>query len=101
QGRGRGRRSARPRGRPAGRSAGASSGRHTTFRRSRRSNPPVKRAGGPLRRTGFLSLAVAAICSVPFAAHARVVERVAAVVGDALVLASEVEDRVGPLMADV
>lgn len=29
------------------------------------------------------------------------VERVAAVVGDALVLASEVEDRVGPLMADV
>ena len=37
----------------------------------------------------------------PVAAQARVVERVAAVVGDALVLASEVEDRVGPLMADV
>jgi peptidyl-prolyl cis-trans isomerase SurA len=34
-------------------------------------------------------------------ARARVVERVAAVVGDALVLASEVEERVGPLMADV
>ena len=38
---------------------------------------------------------------MPVAARARVVERVAAVVGDALVLASEVEDRVGPLMADV
>ena len=42
-----------------------------------------------------------AILLTPGAAHARVVERVAAVVGDALVLASEVEDRVGPLMADV
>jgi peptidyl-prolyl cis-trans isomerase SurA len=42
-----------------------------------------------------------ALVLAPAAARARVVERVAAVVGDSLVLASEVEDRVGPLMADV
>jgi peptidyl-prolyl cis-trans isomerase SurA len=42
-----------------------------------------------------------ALLLVPAVARARVVERVAAVVGDALVLASEVEDRVGPLLADV
>jgi hypothetical protein len=47
------------------------------------------------------ALVLAAILFTPVAARARVVERVAAVVGDALVLASEVEDRVGPLMADV
>jgi len=46
-------------------------------------------------------LAVALVVAIPAAARARVVERVAAVVGDSLVLASEVEDRVGPLMADV
>jgi peptidyl-prolyl cis-trans isomerase SurA len=53
----------------------------------------------PLRRT--LTLALAALVLGPTVARARVVERVAAVVGDSLVLASEVEDRVGPLMADV
>jgi len=46
-------------------------------------------------------LAVALVVAIPAAARARVVERVAAVVGDSLVLASEVEDRVGPLMSDV
>ena len=34
-------------------------------------------------------------------ARARVVEKVAAVVGDNIVLASEVEEKAGPLMADV
>jgi peptidyl-prolyl cis-trans isomerase SurA len=52
-----------------------------------------------LRRGLTLALAVALLG--PAAARARVVERVAAVVGDSLVLASEVEDRVGPLMSDV
>jgi peptidyl-prolyl cis-trans isomerase SurA len=52
-----------------------------------------------LRRGLTLALAVALLG--PVAARARVVERVAAVVGDSLVLASEVEDRVGPLMSDV
>jgi peptidyl-prolyl cis-trans isomerase SurA len=56
-----------------------------------------------LRRRLILTLAVvvAIPVAIPAAARARVVERVAAVVGDSLVLASEVEDRVGPLMADV
>ncbi|HVV49821.1 MAG TPA: peptidylprolyl isomerase [Polyangia bacterium] len=52
------------------------------------------------RSTAFL-VATAALALAPGRARARVVERVAAVVGDQLVLASEVEDRVGPLMADV
>jgi peptidyl-prolyl cis-trans isomerase SurA len=52
-----------------------------------------------LRRSFILALA--ALLLTPVAARARVVERVAAVVGDSLVLASEVEDRVGPLMVDV
>ena len=52
-------------------------------------------------RTVALAFTLAAVFLAPVAAQARVVERVAAVVGDALVLASEVEDRVGPLMADV
>ena len=69
----------------------------------------MKRRGVSLRRTAFsrpartvaLAFTLAAVFLAPVAAQARVVERVAAVVGDALVLASEVEDRVGPLMADV
>jgi peptidyl-prolyl cis-trans isomerase SurA len=48
-----------------------------------------------------LAVVVAIPVAIPATAGARVVERVAAVVGDSLVLASEVEDRVGPLMADV
>jgi peptidyl-prolyl cis-trans isomerase SurA len=54
-----------------------------------------------LRRTYTLALAGATLLLTSAVARARVVERVAAVVGDSLVLASEVEDRVGPLMADV
>jgi peptidyl-prolyl cis-trans isomerase SurA len=37
----------------------------------------------------------------PSAAHARVVEKIAALVGDDLILQSEVEDRATPLLADV
>jgi peptidyl-prolyl cis-trans isomerase SurA len=59
----------------------------------------VTGAPSPLRRVAVLILL--ALLVAPVAARARVVERVAAVVGDSLVLASEVEDRVGPLMADV
>jgi peptidyl-prolyl cis-trans isomerase SurA len=51
------------------------------------------------RGAAFLALA-AALAAAP-AARARVVERIAAVVGDAIVLASEVEERVAPLMTDV
>jgi peptidyl-prolyl cis-trans isomerase SurA len=54
-----------------------------------------------LRRTLALVLAALLLTLTSVAARARVVERVAAVVGDSLVLASEVEDRVGPLMVDV
>jgi peptidyl-prolyl cis-trans isomerase SurA len=36
-----------------------------------------------------------------FAAHARVVEKIAALVGDDLILQSEVEDRAMPLMAEI
>jgi peptidyl-prolyl cis-trans isomerase SurA len=43
----------------------------------------------------------AAFLGAPSGARARVVERVAAVVGDSIVLASEVEERVAPLLADV
>jgi peptidyl-prolyl cis-trans isomerase SurA len=50
------------------------------------------------RTTGAVALALA-LALVP-AAQARVVERVAAVVGDSIVLASEVEERVAPLLAD-
>jgi peptidyl-prolyl cis-trans isomerase SurA len=49
-------------------------------------------------RLGAVVLALAAAGGV---AHARVVEKVAAVVGDSLVLASEVEEKVAPLLADV
>jgi len=50
----------------------------------------------------FLAVALlAAGLAAPGVARARIVERVAAVVGDQLVLASEVEEHVGPLMADV
>jgi len=50
----------------------------------------------------FLAVALlAAGLAAPGVARARIVERVAAVVGDQLVLASEVEEHVAPLMADV
>jgi peptidyl-prolyl cis-trans isomerase SurA len=52
-------------------------------------------------RRGPAAVAWLVLLLAPMAARARVVERVAAVVGDSLVLASEVEDRVGPLLADV
>jgi peptidyl-prolyl cis-trans isomerase SurA len=47
---------------------------------------------------------IAALCLAavwPSAAHARVVEKIAALVGDDLILQSEVEDRAAPLLADV
>ncbi len=50
------------------------------------------------RASGLVALALL-LAAAPLA-RARVVERVAAVVGDAIVLASEVEERVGPLLAD-
>ena len=55
------------------------------------------------RSLTFAALALALASAPPFAgrAHARVVEKVAAVVGDNIVLASEVEEKVGPLMGDV
>jgi len=37
----------------------------------------------------------------PVATHARVVEKIAALVGDDLILLSEVEDRAAPLLADI
>jgi peptidyl-prolyl cis-trans isomerase SurA len=37
----------------------------------------------------------------PVAAHARVVEKIAALVGDDLILQSEVEDRAAPLLSDI
>ncbi len=53
-----------------------------------------------LKRTAALvGLALALAAAPP--ARARVVERVAAVVGDSIVLASEVEERVAPMLADV
>jgi peptidyl-prolyl cis-trans isomerase SurA len=51
------------------------------------------------RTAGLVGLALTLVAAGP--ARARVVERVAAVVGDAVVLASEVEERVAPMMADV
>ena len=55
------------------------------------------------RRFTFTALLLALACAPLFGgrAHARVVEKVAAVVGDNIVLASEVEEKVGPLMGDV
>ncbi|MFL5306801.1 MAG: peptidylprolyl isomerase [Polyangia bacterium] len=50
------------------------------------------------KTTGAVALALA-LAAAP-AARARVVERVAAVVGDSIVLASEVEERVAPLLVD-
>ena len=50
------------------------------------------------RAAGLVALALVLAAPV---ARARVVERVAAVVGDAVVLASEVEERVAPMLGDV
>jgi len=49
--------------------------------------------------TGLLSLAGATV--VARGADARMVEKIAAVVGENVVLASEVEEKAGPLMADI
>jgi peptidyl-prolyl cis-trans isomerase SurA len=48
----------------------------------------------------FLLIA-AAVTAAPGGAGARMVEKIAAVVGDNVVLASEVEEKAGPLMADI
>jgi len=45
--------------------------------------------------------AIAAAVVAPRAAGARMVEKIAAVVGESVVLASEVEEKAGPLMADI
>jgi parvulin-like peptidyl-prolyl isomerase len=44
---------------------------------------------------------LATVMGASSAAHARVVEKVAAVVGDAVILASEVEEKAAPLLAEV
>ena len=77
----------------AARHAGGRARQDATRWRSRRSNPPVKY--WLKKTTGAVALALA-LAAAP-AARARVVERVAAVVGDSIVLASEVEERVAPL----
>jgi len=55
-------------------------------------------------RRGFIlltSLAAAAPAVAPRPADARMVEKIAAVVGENVVLASEVEEKAGPLMTDI
>ena len=53
-----------------------------------------------IRAAAFL-LPVAALVTAPRGAGARMVEKIAAVVGENVVLASEVEEKAAPLMADV
>src|SRR5215831_7481711 len=53
-----------------------------------------------IRAAAFL-LPVAALVTAPRVAGARMVEKIAAVVGENVVLASEVEEKAAPLMADV
>jgi peptidyl-prolyl cis-trans isomerase SurA len=53
------------------------------------------------RRAVFTSgLALATLLSLGGRGHARLVEKIAAVVGDNIILASEVEEKAGPLLAD-
>src|SRR5580765_1298699 len=52
-------------------------------------------------RAVALLLPAAATLVAPRVAGARMVEKIAAVVGENVVLASEVEEKAGPLMADV
>ncbi len=85
---------------PAARNARAAARGDATLGSPRGSNPPVSRSRSgfmPRRLSVALALALALMLA-PTVARARVVERVAAVVGDALVLASEVEDQVAPAL---
>ncbi|HMF42901.1 MAG TPA: peptidylprolyl isomerase [Polyangia bacterium] len=52
-------------------------------------------------RAAAILLPVAALVTAPRVAGARMVEKIAAVVGENVVLASEVEEKAAPLMADV
>src|SRR5580765_7507756 len=52
-------------------------------------------------RAVALLLPAAATLAAPRVAGARMVEKIAAVVGENVVLASEVEEKAGPLLADV
>jgi peptidyl-prolyl cis-trans isomerase SurA len=58
-----------------------------------------------VKRIGVLCLCAAGLAAAlgvlaPAPAHARVVEKIAAVVGDSVILASEVEERAAPLLAE-
>jgi peptidyl-prolyl cis-trans isomerase SurA len=64
----------------------------------------VKRSTTP--RTSLAALAASlagavALTLVAPAAHARVVEKIAAVVGDSIILGSEIEEKAAPLLAEV
>jgi peptidyl-prolyl cis-trans isomerase SurA len=56
---------------------------------------------GAGRRLAAAALAFAAVAGAGAVARARVVEKIAAVVGESVVLASEVEEKAGLLMADI
>jgi peptidyl-prolyl cis-trans isomerase SurA len=55
------------------------------------------------RRAHIASIAALAsvLALAPAAAHARVVEKIAAVVGDSIILGSEIEEKAAPLLAEV
>jgi peptidyl-prolyl cis-trans isomerase SurA len=54
-----------------------------------------------MTRAALLLVSAAAAAAVPRGASARMVEKIAAVVGENVVLASEVEEKAGPLMTDI
>jgi len=54
-----------------------------------------------MRLLGFVLLSAAVATAASRGASARMVEKIAAVVGENVVLASEVEEKAGPLMADI
>jgi peptidyl-prolyl cis-trans isomerase SurA len=54
-----------------------------------------------VRRWRCAAVAALALLAVPMLAQARVVEKIAAVVGNDIILQSEVEERAAPLMADI
>ena len=95
---------------PAGRRAAAGDARAGVRRAPRPAGPPgmpphpCRRARSPLRARRCRRRGCARArggLAVPVAARARVVEKVAAVVGDDIILASEVEEKAAPLLADV
>lgn len=58
----------------------------------------ARRSSRPLARAGAAAALVLALAS---AARARVVEKIAAVVGDSVILGSEIEEKAAPLLAEV